>query len=726
VKSRKNFGIIRVTWLISCIVASCLVSGVLLEKAEAAPTVTPSSLPGGQVNVAYYATLSSTTCTGSCQWSVTSGGLPPGLNLSPTGVISGTPTLVGPFSFYVIVTDSTGPSAAQSFNINIAVPPITFTTTSLPDATAGQSYSGNILASGGSGTIITYAMAGGTMPSGLTMSSTGQISGIPARGTAGSYSFTVTATSGTATAQQAFTIAVQKGTFDVTVTISPTLTEGQTKLYINNVPRGNTLRGGDSVKITGLDPDSVVNVSVDNIVQNPSRPDIRYRADASSASASLDVNLINFTYRTEYSIDLRSEPSGITSISGSGWYRDGTPINLTAPNDVPKDNDSQYRFSFWLTPSGDKINSQILNTTVTSPGKYIATYDLYYRVDVESQFGSVQGSGWQKAGGMTKWSVTPAEVPMTGFLGFFGGKVRALLTSGSVTVDGPKVITVQWDPDYTTPIITIPLAIIVIASLIYGIYSLSKRGRRPEPAPYSTGYGMPPPPPPLPPYPMYSMPPPPPPPPMQQMPPPQTTVVMIGDGLKKSPQTTREQLMEKFGELLQKYEDELGQGRELPAAPPEMTEVAPPSEKKSLPSPDIFANAETMIDRTTSPVEECGFTTKKLLRTVVTQWKNTSIKPITITPGDKKSAAMAGGRTVTWTRETFNEWELHVCKLPLAHKGTHKGSTEVCYSLLDTINEERNYGPKQPLKPPSPHFTDGMPELDIAASQIVPSDQLPA
>ena len=42
---------------------------------------------------------------------------------------------------------------------------------------------------------------------------------------------------------------------------------------------------------------------------------------------------------------------------------------------------------------------------------------------------------------------------------------------------------------------------------------------------------------------------------------------MIGEGLKKTPQGTREQLMEKFGELLQKYEDELSQGRELSSTP---------------------------------------------------------------------------------------------------------------------------------------------------------------
>ena len=39
---------------------------------------------------------------------------------------------------------------------------------------------------------------------------------------------------------------------------------------------------------------------------------------------------------------------------------------------------------------------------------------------------------------------------------------------------------------------------------------------------------------------------------------------------------------------------------------------------------------------------------------------------------------------------------------------------------------DRNYGPKQTLKPPAPHYTDGMPEINIPASQIIPPDQLPA
>jgi hypothetical protein len=417
-------------------------------------------------------------------------------------------------------------------------------------------------------------------------------------------------------------------------------------------------------------------------------------------------------------------------MSGSGWHREGKPLNISAPQEVAKDAESQYRFAYWLTPAGDKNSSATLNTIVEAAGKYIATYDLYYRLTVDSKYGNTAGGGWQKAGSTIKWSVSPEEVAMPGIAGFFGGKFRALLTSGTVLIEGPKTVTVQWDPDYSTPAFTIPITILVIAGLIYGIYTLTRRGRVPQPVnPYATQVQTPPPPPPMQPPPVYYPPYPPMPPPPLQPPPqvaiPPTTVVMIGEGLKK-PQGTREQLMEKFSELLQKYEEELSQGRELPAPPmqelPEMTTLI---DKKELPAPEFASTVESTA-KEESTVEECGSSSKKLLRTVVTPWKNAAIKPITVIPGDKKSAAMAGGRTVTWTRESYNEWELHICKLPLGHKGIHKGVTEIVYSLTDSLSEDINYGPKQPLKPPTPHYTDGMPEINIPASQIIPPDQLPA
>ncbi len=702
-------------WLIIAVSVFVFSVGLKPGQAYAAPTISPATLSGGQVGTPYSVGFDATPCNGTCTWTYT-GSLPPGLSIVGSAIY-GTPTTVGAYAFTITVSDSGDGTASQSYIINITAPALTFTTTSIPDATVGQAYSASVVASGGSGTI-TYAMSGGNLPSGLSFNN-GQLIGTPARGTAGAYSFTITATSGTVTTQQTFTLTVDKGTFTAIVSISDGLAEGQTKMYIGGALQA-TMNGGDTVKVTGLDPDSTVTVSVDSIVPDPGRTDIRYVAEQSSASISQDYPQVTFNYYPEYDVELKTDPAGITTISGSGWYKEGQPLAVTADDIVTQDSNSQYQFAYWLAPGGDKIKSETLNIGISQAGQYIATYDLYYKITIASQFGNVQGGGWQKAGSVMQWNVNPLEVAMPGVLGFFGGKYKTLLSTGTETVEGPKTVTVQWDADYTTPIITIPLTILIIAGLIYGIYALVRRGERaPQPIPYPSPFQAAPPPIYYPPYPI----PPPPPPPQPAMPAPQTTVFMIGEGLKKPPQNTREQLMEKFGELLQKYEEELAQGKELPQSP-ELTEVGPVFEKKSLPAPDI--NVIDSMPEKASPAEECGFTTKKLLRTVVTQWKNTSIKPIVVTPGDKKSAALAGGRTVTWTRNTYNEWELHICKLPAGHKGTHKGATEIVYSVLDTINEDRNYGPKQPLKPPIPHYTDGMPEVDIPTSQIISSDQLPA
>ena len=683
----------------------------------AANPVITNSPPSGTVGTAYSfifsATCNGTTCSAPV-WSI-SGSIPPGLT-ALGNTLTGTPTTAGTYPLSVTVTDPTG-TTSNTYIITIISPPLTFASTSLPNGIVGQSYSANVVATGGTGTI-TYALTSGALPSGLILGSTGTISGVPAHGTAGNYVFTITATSSSTTAQQSFAISIERGTYEVVVSISQSLTAGQTNLYVDNAIK-STLRGGESVRLR-LDPDATVTVSVDQVVNNPSSSDVRYKAESSSATISEGVSQVRFTYYPEYSIDLVSDPAGLISVSGSGWYREGSSLTVSAPDGAPKDSESQYRFAYWLGPGGDKIRSQTLNFAVTAPGTYIATYDVFIKLDIISKYGNVQGSGWYKEGDIAKWSVTPTEIAMPGIMGFFGGKNKAVLTSGTVTIDGPKTITIDWETDYGTPAVTIPLTILVIGGIIYGLYTLTKRSRGPQMAPY------PPPPMRAPPPPLYQAYPPPPPamPPQAAMPPPQTTVVMIGDGLKKSPQTTREQLMEKFGELLQKYEDELAVGKEG-LGTPELPEFAGTAEKKRLPAPEIITTVDSTAEKT-SNVIECGYSTKKLLRTAVTPWKNTSIRPIVVTPGDKKSAALAGGRTVTWTRETYNEWELHVCKLPEGHKGTHKGATEIVYSLLETINEERNYGPKQPLKPPVPHYTDGMPELDIAASQIIPSDQLPA
>jgi hypothetical protein len=61
-------------------------------------------------------------------------------------------------------------------------------TTSLPQGTLGQSYSYQLVAYNGTGTL-TWSLYSGSLPPGITLSSTGRLSGTPA--TQGIYGFTV-------------------------------------------------------------------------------------------------------------------------------------------------------------------------------------------------------------------------------------------------------------------------------------------------------------------------------------------------------------------------------------------------------------------------------------------------------------------------------------------------------------------------------------------------------
>ena len=86
------------------------------------PTITTGSLPDGIMNASYSASLAASGGTTPYTWSITSGPLPAGLVLNAnSGVITGTPTSAGMWSFTIQVRDASNPSqtAAKGFTITI-------------------------------------------------------------------------------------------------------------------------------------------------------------------------------------------------------------------------------------------------------------------------------------------------------------------------------------------------------------------------------------------------------------------------------------------------------------------------------------------------------------------------------------------------------------------------------------------------------------------------------
>jgi len=124
-------------------------------------------------------------------WSIASGSLPPGVNFSSSGLLSGTPTAEGSFTF--VVKAAGGGTATDTETETLVVrQPVTLTTAlGAAKAEVGMPFSSLQSAGGGSGTY-TWSVSKGALPTGVTLANEGTISGAPTL--PGRYAFTLTVT----------------------------------------------------------------------------------------------------------------------------------------------------------------------------------------------------------------------------------------------------------------------------------------------------------------------------------------------------------------------------------------------------------------------------------------------------------------------------------------------------------------------------------------------------
>lgn len=172
-------------------------------------SILQASVPGpAYVSEPYSVQLS--TNPGGATWSVQSGALPPGIGLASTGLLSGTPTAAGDFSFVVGATTGST-TATRTFSIKVLERLKVTNPIAVPPAEVGRIFSLGVKATGGTGAH-TWAVVGGTLPAGLSLdSATGLISGKPQ--VAGSFSVKVSVADGFG----------QKDTVDVTIGVAPKL-----------------------------------------------------------------------------------------------------------------------------------------------------------------------------------------------------------------------------------------------------------------------------------------------------------------------------------------------------------------------------------------------------------------------------------------------------------------------------------------------------------------------
>jgi hypothetical protein len=155
-------------------------------------TITTSSLPDAQADSPYSYTLSATGGTPPYTWSAVNG-FPAWLTLSSGGILAGTPPAAGTYDLTVRVTDSVSDTNQKVLTLTVdpePPPSLEITTPALlPSGAASQPYNMDLQATGATPPYVWTLASSSTLPPGLSLSSSGTISGVPTQ--AGDFTFTI-------------------------------------------------------------------------------------------------------------------------------------------------------------------------------------------------------------------------------------------------------------------------------------------------------------------------------------------------------------------------------------------------------------------------------------------------------------------------------------------------------------------------------------------------------
>jgi len=158
-------------------------------------SLSPETVQGATAGVTYTQTFVATGGVAPYQYTLSAGTLPAGLTLdTTTGQLAGTPTQAGSFDFSVTATDSTTGTAAttvRAYTLAVSAPVIVVDPDTLPTALQSVEYTQALSARGGTAPY-TFTLDAGTLPTGMTLSAEGALSGTPSA--TGSFEVTIRAT----------------------------------------------------------------------------------------------------------------------------------------------------------------------------------------------------------------------------------------------------------------------------------------------------------------------------------------------------------------------------------------------------------------------------------------------------------------------------------------------------------------------------------------------------
>ena len=96
-------------------------------------------------------------------------------------------------------------------------------------------------------------------------------------------------------------------------------------------------------------------------------------------------------YKLQYYLFVTSSPTGAPTwpSNGTGWYDAGTLVHITAPDPVPIDSSSRWRFEKWVINPGNYVDfNNASSAGMIQPFTATAYYNLEYKLKVDDDQGS--------------------------------------------------------------------------------------------------------------------------------------------------------------------------------------------------------------------------------------------------------------------------------------------------------------------------------------------------
>ncbi len=186
-------------------------------------------------------------------------------------------------------------------------------------------------------------------------------------------------------------------------------------------------------------------------------------------------NYAYFDYEQVVNITTSSNPSGVTTLPGAGFYTVGSNFVSTAPGTVETNiqNGIKYVFWEWELPGGSTNPNKNLVFTVNQGGTAVAKYKTYYQLILKSDYPAIEERSFELANSTATWNLSLHAVPVeSGFWRFLGVTQAPVNASGQQLMNGPSTIEILWRPNYWPAIIAILITLLVIAGVGYLIYRL--------------------------------------------------------------------------------------------------------------------------------------------------------------------------------------------------------------------------------------------------------------